>query len=81
MVIVIGMSGYAVSPSISNNMAVLSGQDSEGELEGADVVGASLGASLGESVGDPVGDFEGDSVGDEVGDILTLGESVGSLLG
>lgn len=81
MVILIGISGYIVSPSTFNNSAVLSGQDSVGELEGDDVVGDALGASLGESVGDAVGDLEGESVGDEVGDMLTVGESVGSLLG
>lgn len=81
MVILIGISEYIVSPSICNNSAALSGQDSVGELEGDDVVGDALGASLGLSLGLVVGDLEGESVGDEVGDMLTLGGSVGSLLG
>jgi phage tail tape-measure protein len=77
----IGISGYIVSPSTSNNMAVLSGQESVGEAEGADVDGDALGAALGEPVGEAVGAVVGEAVGDEVGGILTLGESVGSLLG
>jgi len=97
MLIMIGMSSYINSPSFATKMASLSGQsimrsfvvgEIVGEtvggsvgLEVGETVGGSVGLEVGESVGEFVGAAVGVAVGEFVGDTLTVGESVGALLG